>query len=34
MACRNSAELLLCIAINIMLFLMGVWPLVSDDDNF
>ena len=34
MACRNWAELLVCIAINIALFSMGVWPLVSDDDDF
>lgn len=34
MACRNLAELLVCIAINITLFAMGVWPLVSDDDDF
>lgn len=34
MACRNLAELLVCIAINITLFSMGVWPLVSDDDDF
>ena len=33
MACRNWAELLVCIAINITLFAMGVWPLVSDDDG-
>lgn len=34
MACRNWAELLVCIAINITLFSMGVWPLVVDDDEF
>lgn len=34
MACRNLAELLVCVAINITLFAMGVWPLVSDDDDF
>lgn len=34
MVCRNWAELLVCIAINITLFSMGVWPLVSDDDDF
>lgn len=34
MACRNWAELLVCIAINITLFSMGVWPLVADDDEF
>lgn len=34
MACRNWAELLVCIAINITLFSMGAWPLVSDDDDF
>lgn len=34
MTCRNLAELLVCIAINITLFAMGVWPLVSDDDDF
>ena len=34
MACRNVAELLVCIAINITLFSMGVWPLVADDDDF
>ena len=34
MACRNWAELLVCIAINITLFAMGVWPLVADDDEF
>lgn len=34
MACRNWAELLVCIAISITLFSMGVWPLVSDDDDF
>lgn len=34
MACRNLAELLVCVAINITLFSMGVWPLVSDDDDF
>ena len=34
MACRNWAELLVCIAINITLFSMGVWPLVADDDDF
>ena len=34
MACRNVAELLVCIAINITLFSMGAWPLVSDDDDF
>lgn len=34
MACRNVAELLVCVAINITLFSMGVWPLVADDDEF
>lgn len=34
MACRNVAELLVCIAINITLFSMGAWPLVLDDDDF
>ena len=34
MACRNVAEFLVCVAINIMLFSMGVWPLVADDDDF
>ena len=34
MACRDWAELLVCIAISITLFSMGVWPLVSDDDDF
>lgn len=34
MACRNVAELLVCVAINIMLFSMGAWPLVADDDDF
>ena len=34
MACRNWAELLVCIAISITLFSMGVWPLVADDDEF
>ena len=34
MACRNWAELLVCIAINITLFSMGVWLLVADDDDF
>ena len=33
MACQNLAELLVCVAINITLFSMGVWPLVSDDDG-
>ena len=33
MACRNWAELLVCIAINITLFSMGVWPLFDEEEE-